>query len=669
MISLQNVTLRNAMITLKNVIKTYISEDSELKALDNINLEIADGAFVVILGQSGCGKSTLLNILGGMDKPTSGQILVDGQDLSSKKSDQLATYRQKSVGMIFQKFNLINDMSVLENVMVPLKFAGLSESEQKRIALEAIEKVGLAIKAKSIPAKLSGGQQQRVAIARALVNNPKILLCDEPTGNLDSKTGEEIIELLRKLNKGGQTIIMVTHNEGYAAFADHVIKMLDGKVIFEKKKDKGSKEAENESGKNKNMSLVSSIKLAFKNVKRRKFRVFLTSFGISVGAMAILVLVSFGAGLQNEATKSMKAFSQTTSITVNNSKVTGANFRSRAQNYVVEEKKPLNDTNINEFKQIANVTAVFPAIRLNGELRANNAAGRLMLSSILPLSQNQDSVKDLVKFGRYFESDDEQSIVVPYGLAQALGYEKGEESIGKEATIVILPEQKEMKATIVGVFGADEPAFQAYIPLNPAIALQKQIKANELAKENPDLYDGVTVVAKDNAAVDGINKTITDKGYDTHSYADTAKEINRIFAMLQIGLGIVGAVAMFVASLGIINTMTMSILERTREIGVMKAVGARVRDIRNIFVTEAAFIGLIGGLFGLILGYPGSKIAAMVFNSMIMNQTGGQKVDFYIAPYLSLGVVAFSILIAILAGYFPARRGAKLDPVSALREE
>lgn len=663
------------MIEIKNLKKFYELDGVEVKALDNVSVTIEDGEFVVILGRSGCGKSTLLNILGGMDQPTDGHILVDRQDLAKLKSNQLARYRREDIGMIFQKFNLINDMTILENVMIPLKFSGLADGEQKKRAQKALEGVGLRDKLKSVPSKLSGGQQQRVAIARALINNPSILLCDEPTGNLDSKTGDEIVELLRSLNKSGHTIVMVTHDDEYTHLADHVIKMLDGKIISEERQKKNKLEKTFEKLETKNISLLASIKLALKNINRRKFRVFLTSFGISIGAMAILILVSFGAGLQNEATKQVKAYAQVNQIAVNNSKTTGANFRGgpgvgQTNSFVINQSTPLNDQVISDFKNISNVASVYPSVRLNGEMLYSSLTGRLSLQSAPPLDQDQSSIKDLVKYGSYFTSNNENSVVIPYGLAQALGFDTGQGIIGKTVTLQNSPGSQTATAIVIGVFDENQKeAVQTYMPLDTAVSFLKATKPTELVKANPDLYDSVMIISKDNASVTAISQTISAKGYSAHNYADTAAQLNRIFLMLQIGLGIIGAIAMLVACLGIINTMMMSILERTREIGIMKAVGARTRDIQNIFLTEAAFIGLIGGSFGLLLGYPGSKIASIVFNNMLKNNGGGGSIQFSIAPYLALGVLAFSIIVAIIAGFFPARRGANLDPVVALRDE
>lgn len=218
------------MIKLENINKRYTMGKEVFNALDNINLEIENGDFMAIVGPSGSGKSTLMHIIGGLDKPTTGQVIVDGKDISTSKEKELAKYRSTKTGFIFQNFNLESTQTALENVMMPLIFAGISGKKRVEMATEALEKVGLKDKIRNKPTELSGGQRQRVAIARALVNNPEIIFADEPTGNLDSKSGAQIMQLLKDLNKKGYTIIMVTHNNEQANEVKTVVTIKDGKI-------------------------------------------------------------------------------------------------------------------------------------------------------------------------------------------------------------------------------------------------------------------------------------------------------------------------------------------------------------------------------------------------------------------------------------------------------
>ena len=221
-----------ALITLKNINKVYRTDEIETQALENVNIEVQKGEFVSIMGPSGCGKSTLLNIIGLLDAPTEGSIVINGEDVQGMKDKELSAFRNRNLGFVFQSFHLIGSLNVLDNVELPLLYRNMPAKERTRLAKEILEKVWLSHRMYHFPSQLSGGQCQRVAIARAVVGNPEILLADEPTGNLDSKMGAEVMDLLHKLNKeDGRTIVMVTHNEAQAKQTDRIIRFFDGRQV------------------------------------------------------------------------------------------------------------------------------------------------------------------------------------------------------------------------------------------------------------------------------------------------------------------------------------------------------------------------------------------------------------------------------------------------------
>lgn len=221
------------LIEFQDIYKIYEMGDSEVRAIDGISMKVEKGEFLAIVGQSGSGKSTCMNVIGCLDVPTSGKYLLDGTDVSTMTDDELAEIRNKKLGFIFQQYNLIPKLNVRQNVELPLLYAGLSEKEQAERAMVALERVGLSDKAKNMPSQLSGGQQQRVSIARALAGDPSIILADEPTGALDSKTGKEVLEFLKKLHKEGNTIVLITHDNTIAAQAERVIRIQDGKITYD----------------------------------------------------------------------------------------------------------------------------------------------------------------------------------------------------------------------------------------------------------------------------------------------------------------------------------------------------------------------------------------------------------------------------------------------------
>lgn len=221
------------MIEMHSLTKAYRTADMETTALSNINLEVSAGEFIAIMGPSGCGKSTLLNVLGMLDSPDSGRYAFNGEDVAGYTETKLAEIRKLNIGFIFQSFNLVDELTVAENVMLPLLYQKVAAAEREQRVQTVMERIGIAHRAKHRPQQLSGGQQQRVAVARAVVTNPKLILADEPTGNLDTTNGEEVLELLNQLNRDGTTVIMVTHDQGHSEHASRVVHMLDGKVLSE----------------------------------------------------------------------------------------------------------------------------------------------------------------------------------------------------------------------------------------------------------------------------------------------------------------------------------------------------------------------------------------------------------------------------------------------------
>ncbi|MCQ2238295.1 MAG: ABC transporter ATP-binding protein [Bacteroidaceae bacterium] len=220
-----------AKIEIKNIVMKFRSDLVETTALNDVSLSVEEGEFIAVMGPSGCGKSTLLNILGLLENPTSGQYLLDGEEVSQKSESARIDLRKGRIGFVFQSFNLIDDLTVTENIEMPLLYMGLPSSERKRRVEDALQRMGIAHRAQHFPNQLSGGQQQRVAIARAVVSNPSVILADEPTGNLDSKNGQEVMELLSQLNREGTTIVMVTHSQRDAGYATRIVNLFDGQII------------------------------------------------------------------------------------------------------------------------------------------------------------------------------------------------------------------------------------------------------------------------------------------------------------------------------------------------------------------------------------------------------------------------------------------------------
>ena len=323
-----------AELEIKNVNKNYTLGKTKFKALENINLSFEKGELVSIMGESGSGKSTLMNLIGGLDSDYEGNISIDGKDLKSFKDKQLDDYRKKKIGFVFQSFNLIPHLSILDNVTIALTLSNVKESEKNKRAIEILTKLGLKEHIKKKPTQLSGGQKQRVAIARALINNPDIILADEPTGALDSETTNQILNLLKEIaDDEGKLVIMVTHSEKVASISSRVVEISDGKIVrdekiknYQKKKTSrqlidtiNSNNEPSSSKKEKHLSFISALKLSFHNMWASKVKNILMAIGVSISLIALIIMLSFGSGLTGYIDDLAKDYSDPTIATISKS--------------------------------------------------------------------------------------------------------------------------------------------------------------------------------------------------------------------------------------------------------------------------------------------------------------------------------------------------------------
>jgi len=663
--------------------------EDDVWALRGIDLTIAPGEFVALVGPSGSGKSTLLNLLGGLDHPTSGELWVDGLPLHSADGKQRTAHRRHRVGFIFQSFNLLPKLTAVENVAIPLTLAGISQSERQAHATEMLEIVGLEHRLDHYPAELSGGEQQRTAVARALIHKPALILADEPTGNLDSHTGEEVMALLQKLNKEqGITLIVVTHDAEVAAYADRVVHLRDGQV--EKISSNQQTTDSNERITDNAQSPVSDrqplpdsrlpfsdiIRTALRNLRRRPVRNILTAGGVLIGIITLVAMVSFGVGVQREVQRNFET------VGLENIFVSAIYEGQEEEGFdpfaEPEPKQALTPAIVAQLKQIPQVTAVSPELRLPNGIEITLEQGEQSLPVFASTDMgdrrfgsfggNNEAVH-----GEIFIEGETEGIVLVTGLADRLlaegqGYE---DLVGKPANLLIkLPrgEEETFPTTIVGIrdsFGSRT--------IDLGLAEAEAIKAwwfNEPDIIEKEGYDMVVVRAENLGSVTAVSEAIQEFNLDAQSLEAILDTANQVLALLQTLLGSVGALALLVAALGVANTMMMAIYERTREIGVLKALGASPGEIRTLFTTEAAMIGFIGGVFGIIFGTLLGQLVDWIAHRYLINEgvTGVSQLS-VVPPWLAIGALIFATLIGLLAGLYPAARAARLDPVQALRHE
>ena len=652
---------KSLAITLENVHKSYFPGRTEVKALRGVNLTVAMGEFLVILGPSGCGKTTLLSLLGALDTPTRGEITVQNERMSALHPDELARYRRTNIGMVFQQFNLLPGVSTLENVAMPLLLSGIPRREAVKRSRDLLRTVHLLDRAAHKPTELSGGEQQRVAIARALAVNPWILLVDEPTGNLDEDAGSEIMQLLKEIHSWGRTIVLVTHNQEYASYGTRIITMKNGRVNDEQKVLSNEQKTELDRPlayyiasirRSSGMNFFETVRFAARNFCSKKLRTFLTTLGVSLGVASIVTLVSIGIGLQEITTKQLANFNALVTITVGISK---------------DSTKQLDDTVKTQLAALPNVSLVSPSITTPVNITLGESSTQAILTGIEPDATDFEGIRATDGTAKIQEN----TVVLSRATAKNFNTSNPASLVGKTITIslasstpanaanlteILSSTQTDYEATIVGIT-SDESISTAYVPLQDLRSLNASTP-----------YSTIKVRAASRDKVAELRKAIESQGYTTNSVVDLIEKIDSVFHIAQIVLAVIGSISLIVALLGIVNIMTISLLERTHEIGILKAIGASNKNIKMIFQYEVLFFGIAGGLSGIfgawLFGYGVNKLVSYLME--IAN--AGDAPQIFITPlYFALEMLIITIIVSLIGGQYPSRLAAKLSPAEALR--
>lgn len=660
--------------------------ETAVQALRGLNLTITSGEFVALVGPSGSGKSTLLNLLGGLDRPTAGELWLNGSPLHRADDGARTRHRKEQVGFIFQSFNLLPRLTALENVAVPLMLSGVPKGEREERARAMLERVGLGQRMDHYPAELSGGEQQRTAVARALVHNPALILADEPTGNLDSATGESIMSLLQTLNREqGITLIVVTHNPDVAAYADRIVRLRDGEIVaieengHPPRADRALADmayfSATPQAKRGNLTLRDVVQSALRNLGRRPVRNALTAGGVLIGIITLVAMVSFGVGVQKEVQRNF-AMVGLENIFVSPQFGEGDGFDPFA---MPRPQSPITPDVVAEISALPGVAAVTPLLSLPSGMDISLTMGsggtavpvRISGGSGTPFNFGPPARSGML--AGQTPADLGRGVLLVVGLADSLKApnESYADLIGREVLLTVrLPrgETADFASTIVGIQdGFARRSIDVGLAEREAMVAWWFNKPDYLQTEG---YNQLVVRATDLGVVTAVSTAIRELNLQAQSLEAILDAANQVLALLQALLGSVGGLALLVAALGVANTMMMAIYERTREIGVLKALGASAREIRRMFTVEAGMIGLIGGAFGLILGTLLGRLVDWIAHRFLVNEGVTGVGPLSIVPWwLALGALAFATLIGILAGLYPAARAARLDPVAALRHE
>lgn len=656
-----------SLLELKNISKYYKLKGSEkFQVLNTINLSFNTGELVAIIGESGSGKSTLMNLIGGLDSNFSGELFVNGRDVKKLKKRELDKYRKNEVGFIFQSFNLINHLSVLDNVTIAMTLSNVRKKERIKRAKEILENLGLEKHISKKPNQLSGGQKQRVAIARALINDPEIIIADEPTGSLDSKTTMQVLQIMKDIAQRGKLVIMVTHSEKVAASSTRIVKIADGSIIDDKEvlKTEGKNVAEKQETLNKNkrrqnLSIVSSIKLALNNMKEKFARNILVSIGSSIGIMSIILMLSLGNGVKAYFNKTMNSYVNPLVIEVNMPSSDEDNVNldfTTVQKPDINSTKPFEEEDITKLSQIQNVSSVEKGYTIISfgvnSLVYNNKTNNIVKISTISSNITSSNVEkgSLPKDGEIL-------------INKALSDEIGSDIIGQKVNMHILINQKIVNKdfTISGVYtstGGDLTASMKAVFLNYS-DLEKLYSDN-----NNKLKPNVVYVNTTNSNYTaGIKDKIKGLGYVESSQEELTSMFNQMIDVLTYVLSGIAGISLVVSAIMIIVVMYISVVERTKEIGIIKAIGARGKDIRRIFISEAFLIGFFSGAIGIAGAYVLGR-----FINVMSNKLFALNIFILRKYYIALGM-GVSIIISVLAGLLPANKAARLDPVESLRRE
>ena len=638
------------MIRLDNIRKSFKVGDTQTEVLKGINLEIKKGEFVAIIGQSGSGKSTLMNILGCLDTPTSGKYELDGKDISKFNKDELSYLRLKKFGFIFQRYNLLSSNDSKNNVALPGIYAGMDRDKRLARAKELLSKLGLETKFDTMPNRLSGGQQQRVSIARALMNGGEILLCDEPTGALDSASGVMVMEILKDLHKDGHTIIIVTHDKDIANWANRIIEIKDGNIINDivKSDERYTKNPENIAIKSNFKAFkdrfIESFIMSVSAIKSHKLRSFLTMLGIIIGIASVICVVALAKGSEQKILANISSMG-TNTITL----ILGKNFGDR-------NARKLKDFSIESYKMLESLSFIdyaTPRINSAGLLTYGN---KNVDASLRSGSENLLSVSGVsIISGRDFDADDlifSRSNIIIDNLAQKELFD-GVDPIGK--TIIF----NKQPFTIIGVGYKDPGSFGAD---NITVYLPYTTVANKLTGYQNirsivvKINDKINAQVAESGIIEAMSSIRGEEDFFTINSDTIMRTVQSTVNTMGLLISGIAFISLMVGGIGVMNIMLVSVFERTKEIGIRMAIGAKSRDILLQFLIEAILLCAIGGVIGVGLAYlVGSVVNALSSEfSMIFSFTS------------IIIAICVSSLIGIIFGYIPAQNASKLNPIDAL---
>ncbi|TMU91853.1 MacB family efflux pump subunit [Brucella haematophila] len=649
------------LILLKSVSRHYPSGDDFTTVLRNVDLTIQRGEMVAIVGASGSGKSTLMNILGCLDRPSEGQYLISGRSTAELSADELAQLRREHFGFIFQRYHLMNELDAVGNVEIPATYAGQARDVRRKRAFDILQRLGMGGRTHHRPNQLSGGQQQRVSIARALINDADVILADEPTGALDSHSGEEVLGILQELNREGRTIIIVTHDRAVAARANRIIEIRDGEIIADASRD-DSADIENAHipvpSKGEKVQLFSNMRdrfkeafaMALRSMNAHRMRTFLTMLGIIIGTASVVCVTALGQGSQQRILEQISTLG-TNTLYIG----PGTGFGDLKATLVTT----LTIDDSNALAKLPYVVAATPESSTTGTVHVGNKEVSITVNGVS--EQYFTAVKSKLVEGHFFDRKSvdnlAQDAVIDANTKKGLFPNENGYVVGR---ILFL---KQIPVRIVGVIKADEQGMASASRLDlflPYTTVQTRMTGSRsLQSIAVRIRDTMDPAVAEKMVTAFLTRRHGQKDFFIFNTDTLQKTIEATTNMLALLVASIAGISLFVGGIGVMNIMLVAVSERINEIGVRMAVGARQSDILQQFLIESVLVCLIGGVLGVLVA-GGFGLLFAQFST---------KFQLIYSPASIVIALLCSSVIGIGFGFMPARNASRLDPVVALARD